>query len=179
MLQYARRRALRLRLSSSAARSGRLELGWLRVPCAIGRSGVAALKREGDGAMPLGTWRLAEVLWRSDRGFGRRPVCMLPLRAIRPDDGWCDTASDRNYNRSVRHPYPASAERLWRDDRLYDIVVVLDYNRRPRIRGLGSAIFMHVARPDFAPTEGCIAIRERDLRLLLSRIGPGARIVIR
>jgi len=146
-----------------------LELGPHRFRCAIGRGGVAASKREGDGATPAGTWRLVEVLWRRDRC--RRPNCVLPVRPIQPDDGWCDTVGDRNYNRPVRHPYAASAERLWRDDRLYDIVVVLDHNRRPRIRGHGSAIFIHVARDGLAETEGCLALRERDLRVLLARAG--------
>jgi len=154
-------------LSAHATR-GRLTAGWIAVPCAIGRAGSKAVKREGDGASPRGAWRLAEVLWRRDRG--RRPATGLPVRSIRPSDGWCDAQGDRNYNRPVRHPYPASAERLWRDDGLYDIVVVLDHNRRPRVRGGGSAIFMHIARAGFAPTAGCVALREGDLRRLLGAL---------
>jgi L,D-peptidoglycan transpeptidase YkuD (ErfK/YbiS/YcfS/YnhG family) len=92
------------------------------------------------------------------------------VRAIRRDDGWCDASADRNYNRPVRLPYPASAERLWREDGLYDLVVVLDYNDRPRSRGRGSAIFMHVARPGYAPTEGCIALARGHLLRLLERL---------
>jgi L,D-peptidoglycan transpeptidase YkuD (ErfK/YbiS/YcfS/YnhG family) len=95
-----------------------------------------------------------------------------------PADGWCDAATDRNYNRRVRHPYTASAETMWRTDTLYDTVVVLDCNRRPRIRGRGSAIFMHVARPGFLPTEGCIALRRPDLLRVLSHLRSGARIHI-
>jgi L,D-peptidoglycan transpeptidase YkuD (ErfK/YbiS/YcfS/YnhG family) len=95
-------------------------------------------------------------------------VTALPRRAIRPDDGWCDAPADRNYNRRVRLPYLASTERLSRDDALYDIVVVLDYNIRHRSRGAGSAIFMHVARPGWLPTEGCIALAEHDLRRVLA-----------
>jgi L,D-peptidoglycan transpeptidase YkuD (ErfK/YbiS/YcfS/YnhG family) len=150
-----------------AARRGWVELGGLRFRCALGRGGIVARKREGDGATPAGAWGLCEVLWRADRG--RRPATGLAARAIRSGDGWCDAPLDRNYNRPVRHPYPASAERLWREDRLYDVVVVVDYNRRPRVRGRGSAIFIHVSRPDYAPTEGCIALAERDLRRLLAR----------
>ncbi|MGE0512547.1 MAG: L,D-transpeptidase [Hyphomicrobiaceae bacterium] len=162
---------------STAASQAMLKLGELRLRCAIGRAGIVARKREGDSATPAGTWRLLEVLWRRDRG--RRPICRLPVRAIRTDDGWCDAPGDRNYNRPVRHPYAASAERLWRDDHLYDVVVVLDHNRSPRVRGRGSAIFMHVARPAYEPTEGCIALAEQDLRRLLIHLGRGARIVIR
>jgi L,D-peptidoglycan transpeptidase YkuD (ErfK/YbiS/YcfS/YnhG family) len=178
MLRKAPLRTIRLRLGCSITRSGFLELGWLRFRCVIGRSGVTASKREGDGATPAGTWTLDEVLWRADRAPGRRVVCTLPARAIRADHGWCDAPSDRNYNRAVRHPYPAHAERLWREDHLYDIVVVLGYNRRPCVKGRGSAIFLHVARSDYAPTEGCIALRERDLRLLLSRVGRRSQIAI-
>jgi L,D-peptidoglycan transpeptidase YkuD (ErfK/YbiS/YcfS/YnhG family) len=100
----------------------------------------------------------------------------LPVRAIRRHDGWCDASADRNYNRPVRLPYAASAERLWREDALYDVVVVLDYNKRPRVRGRGSAIFMHVARPGYAPTEGCIALARGHLLRLLERLPARAAI---
>jgi L,D-peptidoglycan transpeptidase YkuD (ErfK/YbiS/YcfS/YnhG family) len=135
-----------------------------------------AMKREGDGATPTGRWRLVEVLWRPDRG--QRPRTRLPVSAIRPDDGWCDHSPDRNYNRRVRHPYPVSAERLWRADRLYDIVVVLSHNQRPRIRGRGSAVFLHLARDGYAATEGCIALSERDMRRLLGRADRRTTLVI-
>jgi len=128
------------------------------------------LKREGDGATPIGAWPLRAVMYRPDRTA--RPRCALRVSPIRPDDGWCDDPSDRNYNRPVRLPYPASHELLWREDHLYDLVVVLGYNDGPRIRGRGSAIFMHLAAPDFAPTAGCIALREPDLRKLLALAGP-------
>ncbi|MBS0241901.1 MAG: L,D-transpeptidase family protein [Proteobacteria bacterium] len=169
-----RRTALRLCTRSPASRQGHLDLGGRAVPCGIGKGGIRAAKREGDGATPRGTWRLVEVLWRPDRG--QRPRTGLPVRPIRPADGWCDAPGDRNYNRPVRHPYPASAERLWRDDHLYDLVVVLDHNRRPRVRGHGSAVFIHLARPGYAPTEGCIGLVERDLRLILQAASKGTRI---
>jgi L,D-peptidoglycan transpeptidase YkuD (ErfK/YbiS/YcfS/YnhG family) len=142
----------------------------------LGRSGRRTLKREGDGATPTGLFRLESIYYRPDRG--PRPQTGLPLKIIRPTDGWCDAPADRNYNRSVCHPYPASAEEMWRPDGLYDVVVVLDCNRRPRIRGRGSAIFMHVARPGFKPTEGCIALRRADLVRILAHLKPGARIRI-
>jgi L,D-peptidoglycan transpeptidase YkuD (ErfK/YbiS/YcfS/YnhG family) len=116
------------------------------------------------------------VLYRPDRMM--RPRSGLPTRALRPDDGWCDAVGDRNYNRRVRHPYPASAERLWRSDHVYDAIVVLDYNTRPRVQGAGSAIFIHLARPQFQPTEGCIALARRDLLLLIARLGPHTRLSI-
>lgn len=159
---------------SAAAMRGKLLIGLLALPCALGRSGRRAQKREGDGATPRGQWRPVRVLYRSDRV--PRPVTALPVTAIRRDDGWCDAAADRNYNRLVRLPYPASAERLHRDDRVYDLIVVLDHNMRPRQRGLGSAIFVHLARPGYSPTEGCIALRAQDLRLVLARLSRRTRI---
>ncbi|HXE85966.1 MAG TPA: L,D-transpeptidase family protein [Hyphomicrobiaceae bacterium] len=152
---------------SAAATRGVVRLGGLAFPCALGRSGRSVRKREGDGATPVGRWRLLGVLYRSDRG--RCPSTRLPVRPIAPDDGWCDAPGDRNYNRPVRHPYPASAERLWREDGLYDIVVVLSHNVRPRVRGAGSAVFMHLARPGYRPTEGCIALKREHLLRLLER----------
>lgn len=119
---------------------------------------------------------MVEVLYRADRVV--RPRTLLPVRTIAPDDGWCDEASDRNYNRPVTLPYPASAETLWRDDGLYDIVVLLDHNMRPRVQGLGSAVFVHLARDGFKPTEGCVAFTQHDLRMLLARSRPGDDILV-
>jgi L,D-peptidoglycan transpeptidase YkuD (ErfK/YbiS/YcfS/YnhG family) len=159
---------------SPAAQRGIACAGALKLPCALGRAGRRARKGEGDGATPIGVWPMRAVLYRADRVTG--PVTGLPVSPIRPDDGWCDAPGDRNYNRPVRLPYPASHERLWRDDHLYDLVIVLGYNDGPRSRGRGSAIFMHLAAPGFAPTEGCIALREADLRKLLAVAGPGAAV---
>jgi L,D-peptidoglycan transpeptidase YkuD (ErfK/YbiS/YcfS/YnhG family) len=159
---------------SSGATRGTLTFAGLRFPCALGRAGCLARKREGDGATPIGQWRVRAVLYRPDRM--RRPPTSLPVRAIRRHDGWCDASADRNYNRPVRLPYRASAERLWREDELYDVVVVLTYNERPRVRGRGSAIFMHVARPGYAPTEGCIALARGHLLRLLERLPARAAI---
>lgn len=165
--------AVVLGLSPRSTR-GVVRLGALLLPCALGRNGCRTRKREGDGATPIGCWRIAEVRYRSDRL--RRPATALPVRPIGPDDGWCDAPADRNYNRAVRRPYPASAERMWREDHLYDVVVVLSHNARPRVKGHGSAIFMHVARPGYAPTEGCIALRREHLLRLLRRCGVGASV---
>lgn len=159
---------------SPGSTRGLLRLGGLRYPCALGRGGRRARKREGDGATPVGCWPLHAVLYRPDHV--RRPSTGLTVRALSVAQGWCDALGDRNYNRPVRHPYPASAERLWRSDKLYDVVVVLGYNIRPRVQGLGSAIFMHVARPGFPPTEGCIALSRPHLLRLLERLARGAAV---
>jgi L,D-peptidoglycan transpeptidase YkuD (ErfK/YbiS/YcfS/YnhG family) len=149
----------------------------LKLHAALGRSGIARKKLEGDGRTPAGTFRLLSVLYRADRGA--KPMTALPASPFAQDFGWCDDPEDRNYNRPVRLPYRASHERFWRDDRLYDIVVVLDFNFAFPRRGGGSAIFIHVAAPGLQPTEGCIALAQRDLRQLLERIGPNTRLTIR
>jgi len=164
-----------VRALNAAAQRGSVQFGSFRVPCALGRCGVRALKREGDGATPCGRFRLRRVLYRPCRV---RPRTALDIRAIRENDGWCDGAGDRNYNRSIKLPYKGSAERLWREDGLYDIVVVLGCNDVPRIKNRGSAIFMHVARPGFSPTEGCIALRASDLQRLIAMVPRRSEIVI-
>jgi L,D-peptidoglycan transpeptidase YkuD (ErfK/YbiS/YcfS/YnhG family) len=134
-------------------------------PCALGRCGVTLDKYEGDGATPAGDFPLRSVLFRPDR-IGR-PSTMLPSRPIESHDGWCDDPGDPRYNRIVSLPYPSSAERLWRDDHIYDVIVVIGYNDDPPIAARGSAIFLHAARKNFVPTAGCVALAIDDLLAVL------------
>ncbi len=169
---------LRVRPDPLDPRRGTLIAGPVLIPCALGKGGQTHRKREGDGASPRGTFRLRGGFYRPDR-LGFRPATALPLRRIRPGDGWCDDSRDRRYNRPIPLPAPGiSAEKMWRDDGLYDLVIDLDYNRGPIRPGRGSAIFLHVARPGFRPTEGCVALRRPDLVRLLRRLGPGTRLTI-
>jgi L,D-peptidoglycan transpeptidase YkuD (ErfK/YbiS/YcfS/YnhG family) len=163
----------------TAFSDGRLRLGDGHVRCALGRGGVveADAKREGDGATPLGVWPIRRVLYRPDRG--EAPATALPLAAIGPDDGWCDDPADAAYNRPVALPYRARCERMWREDALYDIVCVLAHNDDPPVPGLGSAIFLHCARPDYASTEGCVALARADLEALLAIARPGDALEVR
>jgi L,D-peptidoglycan transpeptidase YkuD (ErfK/YbiS/YcfS/YnhG family) len=147
------------------------------LPAALGRGGISAAKREGDGATPRATMRALRVFWRGDRTNRRN--FRLPHQAIRPGDGWCDSPDHPRYNRLVRLPFSASHEEMHRADPLYDLVVELDWNIRPAIRRRGSAIFMHIARPDFSPTAGCIALARRDLLWLLERLGRKDRLDVR
>ena len=159
--------------------NGKLDVAGRIVACALGSAGViaAADKREGDGASPAGVWPLREVIYRPDRGAA--PDTGLPVRTMRPDDGWCDDPRDPAYNRPVTLPHPASAERLWREDGVYDLVVVLSHNDDPPVPGLGSAIFLHIAQPDYAATEGCVAVARSDLEALLALARPGDALEIK
>ena len=158
--------------------------GWMELPgrlarCAFGPAGVipAGAKREGDGATPAGVWAIRRVLWRPDRG--EPPTTRLPHAPLAPDDGWCDAPSDPAYNQPVKLPYGASAEALWREDRIYDLIVILGYNDDPVVRAAGSAIFLQLARPDYSPTQGCVAVAPTDLLHLLGVARPGDAIRIR
>jgi len=143
-----------------------LRLGREAWRCALGAGGIRAEKQEGDGATPLGPLPLRRVFWRADRLA--RPACLVPAEPLAPEDGWCDDPTHPGYNRHIRLPHPARHEALWREDGLYDIIGVLGWNDAPVMRGRGSAIFLHLARPGLTPTEGCIALPERDLRAVLA-----------
>lgn len=149
--------------------------GETRAVC--GRGGVRSDKREGDGASPKGTFPLLYGFYRADRVA--RPESGLSMTPLQPDDGWVDDPADPNYNRLVKLPYAASHEKMWMAEPLYDLVVVIGYNTDPVVSGRGSAIFLHVARPDFSPTAGCIAIGRDTLARLLGLLGPGSAITIR
>ena len=159
----------------------KLHLGVMRTPagpmvCAIGRAGVTAAKVEGDGTTPVGSWPMRRLLVRPQRWPGLETS--LPMAEIGIDDGWCDDPADPRYNQPVRLPYPASCEALWRDDALYDAVVVLGYNDDPPLPGLGSAIFMHVATPDYGPTAGCVALSAADLLRVLPHCRSGTLLTV-
>lgn len=144
---------------------GQLIAGTMVLRCALGKSGITARKREGDGGTPLARMPLLYGFKRPDKKVPSTQA--LVLKALRKDDGWCEVVSDRNYNRLVRIPYHASHETMWRKDDLYDVCIVMDWNIRPRRRAKGSAIFFHLARPDYTPTQGCIALSRADMNRLL------------
>lgn len=133
-------------------------------------------KTEGDGGTPAGVFAMRRVLYRPDRLDA--PATGLPVEATAPDQGWCDDPAHPDYNRPVSLPFAASHEKLWRDDGVYDVIVILGHNDDPPVPGKGSAIFMHVARPDYGPTEGCVALALEDLLDVLAASGPGDRIRI-
>jgi L,D-peptidoglycan transpeptidase YkuD (ErfK/YbiS/YcfS/YnhG family) len=147
-----------------------------RWSCAVGRGGVRADKVEGDDATPAGCWPIRRILYRADRL--QPPTTVFPSEPLQPHDGWCDAPGDPRYNKLVRLPYSGSHERLWRDDEIYDCIVVLGHNDDPVRSGAGSAIFLHVARGDLAATEGCLALHRADLMAFLRAAAPSSRVCV-
>ena len=167
---------VRVLTRNARATTGLLKVGEMTFPCSIGRSGKSYLKREGDGASPRGEWQVRRLFHRADKGLP--PRSGLRAQPLRDSDGWCETVGDRNYNRLVRIPYATSHETMKRPDHLYDVVVELSHNERPRVQGHGSAVFFHLRQPDGGPTAGCIAVSMRDMRTILGLIGPRTKIRI-
>jgi L,D-peptidoglycan transpeptidase YkuD (ErfK/YbiS/YcfS/YnhG family) len=167
---------IRVRRRFGGRSRGVLLAGRHAIPVVLGRAGIAADKREGDGATPRGRFRLVRLWWRADRA--PRPPTRLPVRRIDAALAWCEDPADRRYNRPFRRSANEPGDRLWREDHLYDLVIELSHNTRPRVAGRGSAVFLHVARPDRSGTAGCVAFAAKDLLRLLGRLGPGTRIDI-
>lgn len=151
--------------------SGQLIWNGKNYPCRLGKAGVVQNKREGDGRTPIGRFPLRCLYYRPDRLA--KPTTSLPSFALSPRDGWCDDPAHPDYNRFVQLPHPASCEALWREDSLYDVIVVLGYNDAPPIPGLGSAIFFHVANPEGKPTQGCVALPLDNLLEVIETLAVG------
>src|ERR1700756_1364617 len=175
-----RRRAfslIRVRARPGRPPQGILLAGPLALPVVLGRGGIRPNKFGGDGATPGGRFRLIRLWWRADRH--RHPRTLLPTHRITPDLAWCEGTTNRRDNRPLPRAPRDDGARLWRTDHLYDFVVEIDHNTRPRVAGRGSAVFMHVARPNRSPTAGCVALAANNLRRLLAALGPKTRIAIR
>jgi L,D-peptidoglycan transpeptidase YkuD (ErfK/YbiS/YcfS/YnhG family) len=167
---------LSLRTSPGDRRQGWLSAGGRYTKVALGRSGIKANKREGDGTTPAGRYRLVRLWWRPDRL--PRPRTLLPVRPIGVSDGWCEDPFDGRYNRAITISPGRPADRLWRCDALYDLIIEINHNQRPRISGRGSAVFVHVARADLSSTAGCVSLPINALRRLIGRLGPKTTLTI-
>lgn len=167
---------IRVRAAAGKPQRGWLTTAALTVPVALGRGGIRANKWEGDGGTPRGVFRPRQLWWRADRY--PRPRTLLPARAIRPEDAWCEEPSSRHYNQPMRLERDQDGDRLTRQDHLYDFIVEIDHNSSPRIAHRGSAVFLHLARQDFSPTAGCVSMTRQAMLRLLERLGPQTRIVI-
>ncbi len=159
------------------ATTGWARLGDQKWRCALGRSGIAADKVEGDGTTPAGRFPIRRLFYRPDRV--REMTCAFPTLPMSPADGWCDAPEDPAYNRQVTRPYPASHETMWREDALYDLVLVIGHNDDPVLPGKGSAVFLHLAQPDYSPTDGCVAFSRADFIRLLGSLDRDSHVVIR
>ncbi len=167
---------LRVRSRAGDRARGWLTAGPFRIPCALGPAGIVRIKREGDRATPAGRFRLLWGYYRPDRP--RPQAAGVPLKPMRRGQGWCEDPSSRRYNRPVDLPANDCTDRMWRNDRLYDLTFVLDHNFSRRAKGRGSAIFFHLARPGLAPTAGCVAIAPADMRKLAPRLARRAVMAI-
>ncbi len=155
---------------------GSLVFGKKTFKCSLGSGGISNNKQEGDGTTPVGCFLIRKIYYRQDRI--KKLDTIIPKQILIKDDGWCDDSKDLNYNKCIKLPYPASSESLWRDDNIYDIIAVLGYNDEPVIPGKGSAIFVHIARPDYSPTEGCVALSESDLIEILKGVSGNTNVCI-
>jgi L,D-peptidoglycan transpeptidase YkuD (ErfK/YbiS/YcfS/YnhG family) len=168
--------AIRVHRAAGDPRRGWLTADGWTVPVALGRGGILANKREGDGGTPKGTYHPLQLWWRADRH--PRPRTYLPVRPIRPEDAWCEDPRDRRYNQPIRLVRDQHGDRLTREDHLYDFIVEIDHNAGPRVAGRGSAVFLHLARPNFSPTAGCVSMTKSSMLRLLRRMGPQTKITI-
>lgn len=155
---------------------GSLEWETQKVPCTLGRSGLVLNKKEGDGGTPIGCFAFRRVFYRPDRRSP--PATALPITALTPSHGWCDDSTHPDYNREVSLPHSANSESLWREDSVYDIIVVLGHNDEPVVPGAGSAIFLHLSRDDGGPTQGCVGLHSENLLRLLSHVKIGDRLCV-
>jgi L,D-peptidoglycan transpeptidase YkuD (ErfK/YbiS/YcfS/YnhG family) len=168
--------AILIRAAAGNPRRGWLTADGQTLPVALGRGGIRANKREGDGGTPKGTFQPRQLWWRADRY--PRPRTFLPVRAIGPEDAWCEDPASRHYNQPIRLDRTKGGDRLRRDDHLYDFIIEIDHNSAPRIAGRGSAVFLHLARENFGPTAGCVSMTKSAILRLLRRLGPRTKIVI-
>ncbi len=166
---------LHVRAINACSSRGILVIGATQFPCRLGNAGRRFMKREGDGASPIGIFKLEQLYYRPDKIV--RPNTQIKSKPLKRSDGWCDAPGDLYYNQYVKLPYAASHEGLWRSDNAYNIVVSTNHNQRPRVRGFGSAIFLHVT-DGMKGTEGCIALSQKHLKLVLARCSKDTRLVI-
>ncbi len=145
--------------------------------CSIGKNGMTKNKIEGDFCTPIGEFKFEKIFYREDKI--KEASFLLPSEIISKNDGWCDDPNSKYYNQHIKFPFDYSAEKLYRSDDLYDLILVINYNTNPILRGKGSAIFLHIAKPQFEGTEGCIAVNKEDLITLAQRVDANSTITIR
>jgi len=147
-----------------------------KIKCTIGKKGITKNKKEGDLKTPSGIFKFKKIFYRKDRiKFFKSPI---KKNCIKKNIGWCDDPSSKHYNKEIKFPFKGSAEKLWRKDNIYDLIIVLNYNLNPIIKNRGSAIFLHISKKNYAPTKGCIAINKKDMINLISKIKYNSKLII-
>lgn len=154
-----------------------LRIGHYKIKCTIGKRGISKNKREGDLCTPSGEFRFESLLYRKDRV--KHFKTSIPKKNIKKNMGWCDDPHSMMYNRLIKFPFSFSAEKLFLKKSVYDLVLVMNYNRNPIIRNKGSAIFLHLTDKKFNPTKGCVAIQKNDFLKILPKIKKKTKIIIR
>ena len=147
-----------------------------KIKCAIGKRGITSKKIEGDEKTPKGAFTLKSIFYRKDRITKIKSI--LQKRQIKKNMGWCDDSDSRQYNKMIKFPFKQSAERLWLERNVYDIIIVINYNIKPTLKNKGSAIFIHIAKKNYNPTKGCIAISKKNILLLAGKIKAKTKIII-
>ena len=153
-----------------------LYLGKYKLRCAIGKRGITYKKKEGDQKTPKGTFSFKSIFYRKDRM--RNLKTTIKKKIITKNMGWCDDSNSKYYNKLIKLPFKKKAEKMWLEDRIYDVLVVIDYNIKPVIKNKGSAIFLHIAKKNYPPTKGCIAINKKDILFLINKINNKTKLII-
>ena len=157
-------------------KSGYLKYKNLKFRCALGKAGIKKKEKEGDNITPKGIFKIIRIYYRADRIMNI--ITSIRKVKIKKNMGWCDDASSKFYNKQIKLPSEYSHEKLYRRDNLYDLVLVLNYNRNPIIKNKGSAIFFHIAKYSYKKTKGCIALKKKHLIQLISTIKKNTEIKI-
>ena len=146
-----------------------------KIKCAIGKNGITKNKKEGDLKTPSGIFKIKKIFYRKDR---IKIKTLLKKKYIKKNIGWCDDPVSKYYNREIKFPFKDSAEKLWRKDNIYDLIIILNYNLNPIVKNKGSAIFLHICKKNYAPTKGCVAINKRDMKNLIVNIKNNTKLII-
>ena len=147
-----------------------------KIKCTIGKNGTTKNKKEGDLKTPSGIFKFKKIFYRKERI--RFIKTTLKRKYIKKNIGWCDDPTSKYYNKEIKFPFKGSAEKLWRKDNIYDLIIVLNYNLNPVIKNKGSAIFLHICKKNYAPTKGCVAINKRDMMKLIDNIKINSKLII-
>ena len=147
-----------------------------KLRCTIGKRGISSRKLEGDKKTPKGEFKLKYILYRKDRVIDLKT--RLKKVIINKKLGWCDDPNSSYYNKIINYPYKHSSEKLWRKENVYDIIIVIDYNLNPIVKNKGSAIFLHIAKRKYKPTNGCIAVSKKNIKLIVSKINKKTKLKI-